>query len=98
MISTKKVIKNLERVIIEMDRLNARKAISVSLSRTHRNIPKVTKSLIKDLLNMVKEMDKTNISILDIPNDDSRYIFRDIIEGKLVVNTLDKEVIIGVNI
>lgn len=91
MISTKKVIKNLEK-------LNSRKVVSVSLSRTNRNILKVTKTLIKDLLNKIKEIDKTNLTILDIPNDDSRYIFRDILEGKLVVNTLDKEMIIGVNI
>lgn len=91
MISTKKVIKNLEK-------LNSRKVVSVSLSRTNRNILKVTKTLIKDLLNKIKEIDKTNLTILDIPNDDSRYIFRYILEGKLVVNTLDKEMIIGVNI
>lgn len=98
MISTKKVIKNLEKLIDEMEKLNLRKVISVSLSRTNRNISKVTKALIKDLLSKVKEINKTNLTISDIPNDDSRYIFRDILEGKLVVNTLDKEIIIGVNI
>ena len=46
MISTKKVIKNLEKLIDEMEKLNLRKVISVSLSRTNRNIPKVTKANI----------------------------------------------------
>ena len=98
MLSTKRVIKILERLIAEMEKINVRKVISVSLSETNRNIPKIPKAVIKEMLEEVKQKNKTNLSIGDIPNDDSRYIFQDILNGKLVVNNLSKEVIIGVRI
>ena len=98
MLSTKRVIKILERLIAEMEKINVRKVISVSLSETNRNIPKIPKAVIKEMLEEVKQKNKTNLSIVDIPNDDSRYIFQDILNGKLVVNNLSKEVIIGVKI
>ena len=98
MLSTKRVIKILERLIAEMEKINVRKVISVSLSETNRNIPKIPKAVIKEMLEEVKQKNKTNLYIVDIPNDDSRYIFQDILNGKLVVNNLSKEVIIGVRI
>lgn len=98
MLSTKRVIKILERLIAEMEKINVRKVVSISLSETNRNIPKVPKAVIKDMLEEVKQKNKTNLSIVDIPDDDSRYIFQDILNGKLVVNNLSKEVIIGVRI
>ena len=98
MLSTKRVIKILERLIAEMEKINVRKVISVSLSETNRNIPKIPKAVIKEMLEEVKQKNKTNLSIGDIPDDDSRYIFQDILNGKLVVNNLSKEVIIGVRI
>ena len=98
MLSTKRVIKILEKLIAEMEKINVRKVISVSLSETNRNIPKISKAVIKEMLEEVKQKNKTNLSIGDIPDDDSRYIFQDILNGKLVVNNLSKEVIIGVRI
>lgn len=98
MLSTKRVIKILEKLIEEMEKINVRKVISISLSETNRNIPKVPKAVIKEMLEEVKQKNKTNLSIVDIPNDDSRYIFQDILNGKLVVNNLSKEIIIGVRI
>ena len=98
MLSTKRVIKILEKLIAEMEKINVRKVISVSLSETNRNIPKIPKAVIKEMLEEVKQKNKTNLSIGDIPDDDSRYIFQDILNGKLVVNNLSKEVIIGVRI
>lgn len=98
MLSTKRVIKILERLIEEMEKINVRKVISISLSETNRNIPKVPKTVIKEMLEEVKQKNKTNLSIVDIPDDDSRYIFQDILNGKLVVNNLAKEIIIGVRI
>ncbi|RGM96219.1 hypothetical protein [Fusobacterium mortiferum] len=98
MLSTKRVIKILERLIEEMEKINVRKVVSISLSETNRNIPKVPKAVIKEMLEEVKQKNKTNLSIVDIPDDDSRYIFQDILNGKLVVNNLSKEVIIGVRI
>ena len=98
MLSTKRVIKILERLIAEMEKINIRKVVSISLSETNRNIPKVPKAVIKEMLEEVKQKNKTNLSIVDIPDDDSRYIFQDILNGKLVVNNLSKEVIIGVRI
>lgn len=98
MLSTKRVIKILERLIVEMEKINVRKVVSISLSETNRNIPKVPKAVIKEMLEEVKQKNKTNLSIVDIPDDDSRYIFQDILNGKLVVNNLSKEVIIGVRI
>lgn len=98
MLSTKRVIKILERLIEEMEKINVRKVVSISLSETNRNIPKVPKAVIKEMLEEVKQKNKTNLSIIDIPDDDSRYIFQDILNGKLVVNNLSKEVIIGVRI
>lgn len=98
MLSTKRVIKILEKLILEMEKINVRKVISISLSETNRNIPKIPKALIKEMLEEVKQKNKTNLSIVDITNDDSRYIFQDILNGKLVVNNLSKEVIIGVRI
>ena len=98
MLSTKRVIKILERLIEEMEKINVRKVVSISLSETNRNIPKVPKAVIKEMLEKVKQKNKTNLSIVDIPDDDSRYIFQDILNGKLVVNNLSKEIIIGVRI
>ncbi|MGO5427123.1 hypothetical protein [Fusobacterium mortiferum] len=98
MLSTKRVIKILEKLIAEMEKINVRKVISISLSETNRNIPKVSKTVIKEMLEEVKQKNKTNLSIIDIPDDDSRYIFQDILNGKLVVNNLAKEIIIGVRI
>lgn len=98
MLSTKRVIKILEKLILEMEKINVRKVISISLSETNRNIPKVPKAIIKEMLEEVKQKNKTNLSIVDIPDDDSRYIFQDILNGKLVVNNLAKEIIIGVRI
>ncbi len=98
MLSTKRVIKILEKLIAEMEKINVRKVVSISLSETNRNIPKVPKAVIKEMLEEVKQKNKTNLSIIDIPDDDSRYIFQDILNGKLVVNNLSKEVIIGVRI
>lgn len=98
MLSTKRVIKILEKLIAEMEKINVRKVVSISLSETNRNIPKVPKAVIKEMLEEIKQKNKTNLSIIDIPDDDSRYIFQDILNGKLVVNNLSKEVIIGVRI
>ena len=98
MLSTKRVIKILERLIEEMEKINVRKVVSISLSETNRNIPKIPKAVIKEMLEEVKQKNKTNLSIVDIPDDDSRYIFQDILNGKLVVNNLSKEVIIAVRI
>ena len=98
MLSTKRVIKILEKLIAEMEKINVRKVISISLSEINRNIPKVPKTVIKEMLEEVKQKNKTNLSIIDIPDDDSRYIFQDILNGKLVVNNLAKEIIIGVRI
>ena len=98
MLSTKRVIKILERLIAEMEKINVRKVVSISLSETNRNIPKIPKAVIKEILEEIKQKNKTNLSIVDIPNDDSRYIFQDILNGKLVVNNLSKEIIIGVRI
>jgi len=98
MLSTKRVIKILEKLIAEMEKINVRKVVSISLSETNRNIPKISKAVIKEMLEEVKQKNKTNLSIGDIPDDDSRYIFQDILNGKLVVNNLSKEVIIGVRI
>ncbi|MCI7664681.1 hypothetical protein DW663_12460 [Fusobacterium mortiferum] len=98
MLSTKRVIKILEKLIEEMEKINVRKVVSISLSETNRNIPKIPKAVIKEMLEEVKQKNKTNLSIVDIPDDDSRYIFQDILNGKLVVNNLSKEVIIGVRI
>ena len=88
MLSTKRVIKILEKLIAEMEKINVRKVISISLSETNRNIPKVPKTVIKEMLEEVKQKNKTNLSIIDIPDDDSRYIFQNILNGKLVVNNL----------
>ena len=98
MLSTKRVIKILEKLIAEMEKINVRKVVSISLSETNRNIPKIPKAVIKEMLEEIEQKNKTNLSIGDIPNDDSRYIFQDILNGKLVVNNLSKEVIIGVRI
>ena len=98
MLSTKRVIKILEKLIEEMEKINVRKVVSISLSETNRNIPKIPKAVIKEMLEEVKQKNKTNLSIVDIPDDDSRYIFQDILNGKLVVNNLSKEVLIGVRI
>ena len=98
MLSTKRVIKILERLIEEMEKINVSTVVSISLSETNRNIPKIPKAVIKEMLEEVKQKNKTNLSIVDIPDDDSRYIFQDILNGKLVVNNLSKEVIIGVRI
>ena len=70
MLSTKRVIKILERLIEEMEKINVRKVVSISLSETNRNIPKVPKAVIKEMLEEVKQKNKTNLSIVDIPDDD----------------------------
>ena len=65
MLSTKRVIKILEKLIAEMEKINVRKVISISLSETNRNIPKVPKTVIKEMLEEVKQ------KIYDICNSNS---------------------------
>lgn len=53
MLSTKRVIKILEKLIAEMEKINVRKVVSISLSETNRNIPKIPKAVIKEMLDEV---------------------------------------------
>ena len=53
--------------------------------------------LISSNISLITALGILGIFLL-VSDSDSRYIFQDILNGKLVVNNLSKEVIIGVRI
>ncbi len=100
MISINRFMKKLEMIIEEMEKLNARKIKSMALYKVRKNYAKINKTFIKNMIENLKEIaiNKSNIKETDLPNDEARYIFRDITEGKMIVNNLNNEIIIGANI
>ncbi len=100
MISIKKFRRRLEEILGEMEQSNARKITSITLHKTRRNDYRVSKNFLKGLLKTIEEMQKTKVSmtILDLPNDDSRSIFRDITEGIFIMDSRSKELMIGVRL
>ncbi len=100
MISINRFMKKLEMIIEEMEKLNVRKIKSMALYKVRKNYAKINKTFIKNMIDNLKELglNKTNIKETDLPNDEARYIFKDITEGKMIVNNLNNEIIIGVSI
>lgn len=98
MISISKFIKTLEEILSGMDRLKVRKVWSVSLRKSGRNDYKINKSFLQDLLEKTKGIGKRNIIITDFPNNEARFVFKDLTEGKVIIDNLHNKIILGARI
>lgn len=98
MISISKFIKTLEEILSGMDRLKVRKVWSVSLRKSGRNDYKINKSFLQDLLEKTKGIGKRNIIITDFPNNEARFVFRDLTEGKVIIDSQHNKIILGARI
>lgn len=98
MISISKFIKTLEEILNGMDRLKVRKVWSVSLRKSGRNDYKINKSFLQDLLEKTKGIGKRNIIITDFPNNEARFVFKDLTEGKVIIDNLHNKIILGARI
>ena len=82
MIGVSKFKRKLEEIVKEMEKLNVRKVWSSSLHKYRKN-------------NKIK---KQNLLITDLPNDEARFIFKDITEGSIVINSYSNDIILGAKI
>lgn len=98
MISISKFIKTLEEILSGMDRLKVRKVLSVSLRKSGKNYYKINKSSLQDLLEKVRGIGKRNIVITDLPNNKARFVFRDLTEGKVIIDSQHNKIILGARI
>lgn len=98
MISISKFIKTLEEVLSGMDRLKVRKVLSVSLRKSGKNYYKINKSSLQELLEKVRGIGKRSIVITDLPNNEARFIFKDLTEGKVIIDSQHNKIILGARI
>ncbi|WP_335942425.1 hypothetical protein [Fusobacterium polymorphum] len=98
MIGIHKFKKKLEKIVEEMEKLNIRKVWSSSLHKNRKNNFKITKSFLKDMIKKISKIEKQNLIITDLPNDEARFIFKDITEGNIIINSYSNEIILGARI
>lgn len=95
MITVNKFIKKLNEILNKMEVANLRKVRSTALHRARKNNFKITKSFIRDLIATLKGLGKTNLNITDLPNNEARYIFKDLTEGNIVIDSKRNQIILG---
>ncbi|WP_022820274.1 hypothetical protein [Fusobacterium russii] len=98
MISISKFIKTLEEILSGMDRLKVRKVLSVSLHKSGKNYYKINKSSLQELLEKARGIGKRNIVITDLPNNEARFVFKDLTEGKVIIDSQHNKIILGARI
>lgn len=98
MISVNKFIKKLDIIIFQMEHFNLRKVWSTSLHRTRKNNFKINKTFLKGLISSLKGLDKINLTITDLPNNEARFIFKDLTEGNVIIDSINKQIILGAKI
>nr|WP_293995095.1 hypothetical protein [uncultured Fusobacterium sp.] len=95
MITVNRFIKKLNEILSKMEIANLRKVRSTALHRARKNNFKITKSFIRDLIATLRGLDKVNLSITDLPNNEARFIFKDLTEGNIVVDSKKNQIILG---
>ncbi|HCE33107.1 MULTISPECIES: hypothetical protein [Fusobacterium] len=98
MIGVSKFKRKLEEIVKEMEKLNVRKVWSSSLHKNRKNNFKVSKRFLKDMIDKINQIKKQNLLITDLPNDEARFIFKDITEGSIVINSYSNDIILGAKI
>ncbi|KXA22295.1 hypothetical protein KST10_07400 [Fusobacterium animalis] len=98
MIEVYKFKRKLEKIVEEMEKLNIRKVWSSSLHKCRKNNFKITKSFLKEMIEKIDKIEKPNLIITDLPNNEARFIFKDITEGNIVINSYSNEIILGAKI
>ena len=98
MIEVYKFKRKLEKIVEEMEKLNIRKVWSSSLHKCRKNNFKITKNFLKEMIEKIDKIEKTNLIITDLPNNEARFIFKDITEGNIVINSYSNEIILGAKI
>jgi hypothetical protein len=98
MIGVSKFKRKLEEIVKEMEKLNVRKVWSSSLHKNRKNNFKVSKRFLKDMIEKINQIKKQNLLITDFPNDEARFIFKDITEGNIVINSYSNDIILGAKI
>lgn len=98
MIGVSKFKRKLEEIVKEMEKLNVRKVWSSSLHKNRKNNFKVSKRFLKDMIEKINQLKKQNLLITDLPNDEARFIFKDITEGNIVINSYSNDIILGAKI
>ena len=96
MIGVSKFKRKLEEIVKEMEKLNVRKVWSSSLHKNRKNNFKVSKRFLKDMIEKIEK--EQNLLITDLPNDEARFIFKDITEGNIVINSYSNDIILGAKI
>lgn len=98
MIGVSKFKRKLEEIVKEMEKLNVRKVWSSSLHKNRKNNFKVSKRFLKDMIEKINQIKKQNLLITDLSNDEARFIFKDITEGNIVINSYSNDIILGAKI
>ena len=98
MVEVYKFKRTLEKIVEEMEKLNIRKVWSSSLHKCRKNNFKITKSFLKEMIEKIDKIEKLNLIITDLPNNEARFIFKDITEGNIVINSYSNEIILGAKI
>ena len=98
MIGVSKFKRKLEEIVKEMEKSNVRKVWSSSLHKNRKNNFKVSKRFLKDMIEKINQIKKQNLLITDFPNDEARFIFKDITEGNIVINSYSNDIILGAKI
>lgn len=98
MVEVYKFKRKLEKIVEEMEKLNIRKVWSSSLHKCRKNNFKITKSFLKEMIEKIDKIEKLNLIITDLPNNEARFIFKDITEGNIVINSYSNEIILGAKI
>ena len=50
------------------------------------------------MIEKINQIKKQNLLITDLPNDEARFIFKDITEGNIVINSYSNDIILGAKI
>ena len=50
------------------------------------------------MIDKINQIKIQNLLITDLPNDEARFIFKDITEGSIVINSYSNDIILGAKI
>lgn len=100
MIHINKFKRGLESVIQEMEERKIRKVRSIALHKVQRKNSKINRSFLKELLQYVVELQKTKpkMTMMDLPKNEARFLFQDIMEGTMMIDQKNHELVIGVRL
>ena len=76
----------------------AQKLLDEAVDYARKNNFKVSKRFLKDMIDKINQIKKQNLLITDLPNDEARFILKDITEGSIVINSYSNDIILGAKI